>query len=223
MQNHGSVVKVASPATADKGKVRLGAQAPSLPARIAKTSAATADSGKVRLGAQAPNLPAQIAKISAATADSGKVRLGAQAPSLPARIVKGSATTADSGKVRLGAQAPSLPARIAKSSAATADSGKVRLGAQAPSSAGPDREGLGRHRGQRQGAAWCAGPEPPGPEVTSRRSGGQAHRRPGWTSSWSRIDLPRSSARRAPARRRVCVCLRHRLRFASGSAVPRQP
>ena len=34
----------------DSGKVRIGAQTPSLPAR-------TADSGKVRLGAQSPSLP----------------------------------------------------------------------------------------------------------------------------------------------------------------------
>ena len=39
------------PRIADSGKVRMGAQAPSLPpARIA-------DSGKVRMGAQAPSLP----------------------------------------------------------------------------------------------------------------------------------------------------------------------
>ena len=51
-------VRISSPNTADTGKVRLGAQAPSFPPRIVKTvSAAAADTGKVRLGAQAPSLP----------------------------------------------------------------------------------------------------------------------------------------------------------------------
>ena len=54
-------------ATADAGKVRLGAYAPTL---------ATADAGKVRLGAYAPTLM---------IADAGKVRLGAYAPTLPAQ------------------------------------------------------------------------------------------------------------------------------------------
>ena len=51
-------VRIPSPDTADTGKVRLGAQAPSLPPRVLRTaSAATADTGKVRMGAQAPSLP----------------------------------------------------------------------------------------------------------------------------------------------------------------------
>jgi hypothetical protein len=100
---------------------------------VVTSSRETADSRKVRIGAQAPSLPRIVRNGPAVTADSRKVRLGAQAPSLP-RIVKGSAAIADSRKVRLGAQAPSLPIRIAKAAAAAAvDSRKVRLGAQAPS------------------------------------------------------------------------------------------
>jgi len=61
MQKRDSVelrVRISSPDTADTRKVRLGAQAPSLPPRTVKTaSAAIADTRKVRLGAQAPSLP----------------------------------------------------------------------------------------------------------------------------------------------------------------------
>src|SRR5205085_7396932 len=122
-------VVTSSRETADSRKVRIGAQAPSLPRRIVKNGpAGVADSRKVRLGAQAPSLP-RIVKGSAAIADSRKVRLGAQAPSLPIRITKVAAAAAvDSRKVRLGAQAPSLPIRITKAAAAAAgDRRKVRL------------------------------------------------------------------------------------------------
>jgi hypothetical protein len=102
--------------------------------RVVTSSRETTDSRKVRIGAQAPSLPVRIVKSApAGIVDSRKVRLGAQAPSLP-KIVRGSTAAADSRKVRLGAQAPSLPVRITKGpSVAVVDSRKVRLGAQAPS------------------------------------------------------------------------------------------
>jgi len=56
----------------------------SLTVRVASTSPATADSRKVRMGAQAPSLP-RVKNAAAAIADNRKVRMGAQAPSLPDR------------------------------------------------------------------------------------------------------------------------------------------
>jgi len=41
----------------DSGRVRIGAQTPSLPVR-------TSDSGKVRLGAQTPSLPARTSELA---------------------------------------------------------------------------------------------------------------------------------------------------------------
>ena len=51
---------------------------------VASPSLATADSGKVRMGAQSPAMPpVKSPSRTAGVADNGNVRLGAQSPAMP--------------------------------------------------------------------------------------------------------------------------------------------
>ena len=51
---------------------------------VASPSLATADSGKIRMGAQSPSMPpVKSPSQTAGIADNGRVRLGAQSPSMP--------------------------------------------------------------------------------------------------------------------------------------------
>src|ERR1041385_8712325 len=75
-------VRIPSEATKDNGKVRLGAQSPSMPA-LRATPANVAEADRGRSGAVAPSMPAGRA-IRANAADADKVRVGAVSPSMPA-------------------------------------------------------------------------------------------------------------------------------------------
>jgi hypothetical protein len=103
-------------ATADAGRVRMGAGC-----RVRATQ--TADTGKVRMGAGCRGRTQ--AAGAAQTADAGKVRMGAGC-----RVrtqAAGAAQTADAGKVRVGAGCRVRTQAVG--AVQTVDGGKVRMGA----------------------------------------------------------------------------------------------
>jgi hypothetical protein len=69
-------LKIATPAIADTGTVRMGAMTPAFPA--VRPADGTTDT-KVRLGAMTPAFP-PVRIVPGESRDSGKVRMGAMTP-----------------------------------------------------------------------------------------------------------------------------------------------